>query len=120
MNVRKRGEAQQQPNNRANGHLNGAPVEPTIKDAKTDHSRWRMLDDRGRQTWHYLESDEEVKNWPMSAADKWYLGMETVGFAHRYKSRSSVCEGIEKTNGGLTSTTGCTDSSKSEDAVGGL
>jgi len=40
--------------------------------------RWRMKDDRGRQTWHYLETDEEMKNWPMTAADKYYVGLDTV------------------------------------------
>jgi lanosterol synthase len=47
-------------------------------DQKTDLTRWRLLDDRGRQTWHYLNSDEEVKKWPQSTADKWYLGLDTV------------------------------------------
>lgn len=79
MSVRKRGEAQQQPN----GHLNGGPVEPEARDAKTDHSRWRMLDERGRQTWHYLKDEEELRKWPMSVADKWYLGMETVSFLRK-------------------------------------
>lgn len=82
MSVRKRGEAQQRPNGYPNGHANGPlhgkTVEPKVSDVKTDHTRWRMLDERGRQTWHYLESDEEVKKWPMSAADRWYLGLDTV------------------------------------------
>lgn len=47
-------------------------------DQKTDYTRWRLRDDRGCQTWHYLQSDEEVKEWPQSAADKYFLGMETV------------------------------------------
>ncbi|KAH8430406.1 terpene cyclase/mutase family protein [Aspergillus melleus] len=55
----------------AQGHLtldaNGDP--------KTDYSRWRLLDDRGRQTWHYLESDEENEQWPQSIADKYFLGL---------------------------------------------
>ncbi|EHA57490.1 lanosterol synthase [Pyricularia oryzae 70-15] len=42
---------------------------------KTDTARWRMLDDEGRHTWHYLEDDEAVKEWPQSYADKWYLGL---------------------------------------------
>lgn len=45
---------------------------------KTDYSRWRLRDDRGRQTWHYLEEDEQVKKWPQSVADKYHLGMPTV------------------------------------------
>lgn len=47
-------------------------------DQKTDYSRWRLRDDRGCQTWHYLQSEEEVKAWPQSAADRYFLGMETV------------------------------------------
>lgn len=45
---------------------------------KTDYTRWRLKDDRGCQTWHYLSSVEEVKAWPQSAADKHFLGMDTV------------------------------------------
>jgi len=44
----------------------------------TDYSRWRLLDERGRQTWHYLEDDEDVKEWPQSTADKYFLGLPTV------------------------------------------
>jgi lanosterol synthase len=50
------------------------------KDKKTDYSRWRLLDERGRQTWHYLRTDEEAEKWPQSVADKYYLGLPTVGF----------------------------------------
>lgn len=60
----------------AHGHLttdeNGDP--------KTDYSRWRLLDDRGRQTWHYLESEKENNEWPQSVADKYHLGLPTVYF----------------------------------------
>ena len=48
-------------------------------DRSTDLRRWRLLDDRGRQTWHYLETDEEVKEWPQSTADKYFLGLPLVG-----------------------------------------
>jgi lanosterol synthase len=48
-------------------------------DEKTDYTRWRLKDDRGCQTWHYLTSDEEVKAWPQSTADKYFLGLNTVG-----------------------------------------
>jgi lanosterol synthase len=58
----------------AQGHL--SPDENG--DFKTDYSRWRLLDDRGRQTWHYLESDEENEKWPQSVADKHFLGLPTV------------------------------------------
>jgi hypothetical protein len=47
-------------------------------DEKTDYSRWRLLDDRGRQTWHYIESDEEDEKWPQSVADRYSLGLPTV------------------------------------------
>lgn len=45
---------------------------------KTDYTRWRLLDDEGRQTWQYLEDDEQMKKWPQSIADKYFLGMPTV------------------------------------------
>ncbi|KAI9878912.1 MAG: Lanosterol synthase (Oxidosqualene--lanosterol cyclase) [Pleopsidium flavum] len=48
-----------------------------ITTQKTDYSRWRLLDERGRQTWHYLVSDEELKTWPQSTADKYHLGLPT-------------------------------------------
>jgi lanosterol synthase len=47
-------------------------------DKKTDLSRWRMLDDKGNHTWHYLKTDAEAKEWPQSIADKWYLNLDTV------------------------------------------
>ena len=74
MSVRRRGEAKQ-----ANGSANGSIKHEDVNDLKTDHTRWRMKNVDGRQTWHYLESDEELKAWPMTSADKYYLGMDTVG-----------------------------------------
>ncbi|KAI9765508.1 MAG: Lanosterol synthase (Oxidosqualene--lanosterol cyclase) [Geoglossum simile] len=58
-----------------NGHANGYGRAPTPQ--RTDYTRWRLLDERGRQTWHYLEDDEEVKRWPQSIADKYLLGQST-------------------------------------------
>ncbi|RYP78013.1 hypothetical protein DL769_003285 [Monosporascus sp. CRB-8-3] len=49
---------------------------PNLED-KTDRTRWRMLDEKGRHTWHYLEEDEAAKKWPQSIADKYYLGLDT-------------------------------------------
>lgn len=46
---------------------------------RTDYSRWRLLDERGRQTWHYLENDEDAAEWPQTTADKYFLGLPTVG-----------------------------------------
>jgi hypothetical protein len=54
------------------------PTKRTKLSQRTDYSRWRMLDEKGRQTWHYLEDDEEVKEWPQSKADKYYLGLPLV------------------------------------------
>lgn len=81
MSVRRRGEAKQ-----TNGSANGTVKDASnaIVDPKTDHARWRLRNDDGRQTWHYLDSDEELKSWPMSAADKYYLGMDTVSGNYRY------------------------------------
>jgi hypothetical protein len=66
----------------ANGRANGYAEKHTQDDVwpeKTDYSRWRLLDESGRQTWHYLTDDSEVKKWPQSVADKYHLGLPTVG-----------------------------------------
>ena len=55
--------------------LSGSTV---LVDPATDLERWRLLDERGRQTWHYLQSDEEVKKWPQSVADRHHLGLPLV------------------------------------------
>lgn len=47
----------------------------------TDKTRWRMKDEDGRHTWHYLEDDDAAKAWPQSQADKWYLGLPLVSLA---------------------------------------
>lgn len=59
-------------------HQNGSTVTPRTKDEVTDIQKWRLLDERGRQTWHYLETDEEVKAWPQSTADRYHLGLPLV------------------------------------------
>jgi lanosterol synthase len=59
---------------------NGSLTIDADGDEKTDYSRWRLLDDRGRQTWHYLQSDEENETWPQSVADRYNLGLPTVFF----------------------------------------
>lgn len=50
---------------------------PRLSDETTDRSRWRLLDEQGRHTWHYLETDEQIKAWPQSIADKYHQGLET-------------------------------------------
>ncbi|EPS39819.1 hypothetical protein H072_6275 [Dactylellina haptotyla CBS 200.50] len=55
-----------------------AKVLPTsdYKTPFTDYTRWRLKDDHGRQTWHYI-SEEEAKKWKQSTADKYFLGLDT-------------------------------------------
>lgn len=53
-------------------------VTEAAEDSPTDLHRWRLLTERGRQTWHCLVSDEENKAWPQSIADKYFLGLPTV------------------------------------------
>ena len=45
---------------------------------RTDYTRWRMLDEDGKHTWHYLDDDEAVAKWPQTLADKYYLGLPLV------------------------------------------
>lgn len=59
---------------RADGAVKSGP-----KDEKTDYTKWRLQDDRGCQVWQYLESDEEAQKWPQSRAEKYFLGLDTVG-----------------------------------------
>jgi hypothetical protein len=65
-----------EPNGYANDRANGYLVEET--EQLTDYSRWRLLDEEGRHTWHYLTTDEQVKAWPQTTADKFHLGLDTV------------------------------------------
>ena len=82
ISTRKRGLSTQQ----ANGATK--PVE-RVDDPKTDYKRWRLEDDRGRQTWHYLHSDDELKQWPQTTADKYHMGMDTVS-----EGRSESCPDV--------------------------
>ncbi|CAI4214776.1 unnamed protein product [Parascedosporium putredinis] len=50
------------------------PKRPCLE-KKTDLSRWRLQDDGGRLTWHYMLDEQAAKEWPQSDADKWYLGL---------------------------------------------
>src|SRR5271163_4935499 len=60
-----------------NTKLNGNAYHIELLDQKTDYSRWRLLDEQGRHTWHYLTTDAQVKAWPQTIADKYYLGLPT-------------------------------------------
>ncbi|CAG8131311.1 unnamed protein product [Penicillium olsonii] len=57
----------------AEGHL----TSDANGDPQTDYSRWRLLDEEGRHTWRYLESDAEHEAWPQTIADKYHLGLPT-------------------------------------------
>lgn len=79
MSVRKRGDGPKVANGTANGYANGSiHKDEKAADVRTDLTRWRLKNDRGRQTWHYLETEEELKAWPLSTADKYFLGLDTV------------------------------------------
>ena len=77
----------------------------TIKqsnDVKTDYSRWRLRDERGAQTWHYL-TEEQTSEWPQSTADKYHLGLPTVRIVLRFLSvhkltvhRTSLSSRVQK------------------------
>lgn len=36
---------------------------------------WRLKVDRGRQTWHYLETQQERDEWPQTVIDRYWLGI---------------------------------------------
>jgi lanosterol synthase len=55
-------------------------MEPKIE--KTDYSKWRLLDEAGRQTWHYLDDEKANKEWPQDIATKYHLGLPTVCAPH--------------------------------------
>jgi lanosterol synthase len=46
--------------------------------SRTDYTKWRLLDEKGRLTWHYLENIDAINDWPQSTADKYFLGLPTV------------------------------------------
>lgn len=41
----------------------------------TDLSKWKLHNDRGRQTWHYTESQTPVEQ---KFYDRYFLGLDTV------------------------------------------
>ncbi|KAK7466088.1 Lanosterol synthase (Oxidosqualene--lanosterol cyclase) [Stygiomarasmius scandens] len=57
---------------------NRIDVPTSCKDPFTDYSRWRLLvNDGGRHTWHYLQTDGECAEWPQNTVDKFWLGLPT-------------------------------------------
>lgn len=62
----------------ASARLN-AVESPTFSDL----SRWRLKVEHGAQTWHYLETDEELKEWPQTKTDKYSIGVPFVSVVGR-------------------------------------
>ncbi len=75
-NGRANGYANSSPNGHTNGHVKTTQLSSSSQ--KTDRLRWRLLDESGRHTWHYLKTDEELAAWPQTTADKYYMGLPTV------------------------------------------
>ncbi len=69
---------------------NGTTDGPTAADPATDLQRWRLLDERGRQTWHYLTTDEDLEAWPQTTADKHHLGLPLVRSIAHFCSYTNV------------------------------
>lgn len=76
--VQTRQSPQQAVNGSAIGHTNGSASAIDSSRDKTDRLRWRLLDESGRHTWHYLKTDKEIEDWPQTTADKYHLGLPTV------------------------------------------
>ncbi|TFK74923.1 terpene synthase [Pluteus cervinus] len=54
-------------------NIDKSPSEPF-----TDYTRWRLrVDDGGRHSWHYLNTDAECEQWPQTTVDKFWLGLDT-------------------------------------------
>jgi lanosterol synthase len=70
--VRQRGAAPKE----ANGHATTS--QKPLQTGRTDSTRWRLRNERGVHTWHYLEDDEELRRWPLTTADKYFMGLDTV------------------------------------------
>ncbi|CAG8444507.1 1405_t:CDS:2 [Acaulospora colombiana] len=70
---------------------------PTYEIDRTDLTRWRLKVDHGRQTWHYLESEEEIRNYPQSIIEKYWLGLpfETEKFGLPTSALESARNGFE-------------------------
>lgn len=58
-----------------------SPLEVPLTGEKpfTDYSRWRLVvNDGGRHTWEYLRTENEIKRWPQTDLDKFWLGLKMV------------------------------------------
>jgi lanosterol synthase len=62
----------------AHGGDNDHDTKRPRTEEQTDLARWRVRDDESRHTWHYLEDDDELKEWPQSYAEKYFLNLPLV------------------------------------------
>ncbi|KAJ3231504.1 Lanosterol synthase (Oxidosqualene--lanosterol cyclase), partial [Chytriomyces hyalinus] len=46
--------------------------------AKTDPTKWRLAVSEGRQTWHYLENEHDLKDWPQTDFDRYWQGLPLI------------------------------------------
>lgn len=92
----------------ASGHLS----RDANGDEKTDYSRWRLVDRQGRQSWRYLESDEENEKWPQTVYEKHFLGLDTVSrmlSEHKFQDQQmlTLCPGLARLAQGANPVAGC-------------
>lgn len=70
---------------------NTLDIAPTPEKPFTDYTRWRLLvGDAGRQTWHYLQTEEELARWPQTEVERFWLGMKTVRLWSPFLARDSI------------------------------
>ncbi len=60
-------------------HLARNRGSPRKTDAATDLSRWRLQNENGRQTWHYVPLDQTPDR-EQTMLEKHSLGLDTVSF----------------------------------------
>ena len=69
----------QRPDGVTNGHAHAGELSIDLSSEKVDRSRWRLeVGKDSRHVWHYLKTDQQVKDWPQSTSDKYFLGLPTV------------------------------------------
>lgn len=62
-------------------HWEQIPLKTPDAVPATDLERWRLKVDDGRQTWHYLHNDNQLKDWPQTDADRYWLGLSRVRYS---------------------------------------
>ncbi|RVX66222.1 hypothetical protein B0A52_10149 [Exophiala mesophila] len=68
----------QRPDGVTNGHAHAGELSIDLSSEKVDRSRWRLeVGKDSRHVWHYLKTDQQVKDWPQSTSDKYFLGLPT-------------------------------------------